>query len=153
MAGVWQNRVGYPVVVSRSRDLRSNHGLLRRAARLLALLPAVALAFTASSAVADAPDTWPTAPSVSGVSNLVVLVLVPAALFAVITLLVYLPSMSRRNNGYQPGQPWRHEPQWFGGPRQGVDALEAGSASGSAAGQAEHADQDGPGAGGTSARW
>jgi hypothetical protein len=154
MPGVWPNRVGYPVGVSRPRHHRSQKPLLRRAARLLALVPALALTFTASSAFADAPDSWPNDPSVPALRALLVYLVIPAGLFALIALLVYIPSMSR-NQTYQPGQPWRHEPLWFGGPRGGVEALEDGSTP-AEAGQPAHGDQaatQGSAAGGTSARW
>lgn len=54
-----------------------------------------------------------------------ILVVIPVGLFALITLLVYLPSMMRKNESYQPGQPWRNESEWFGGPRGGVGAVDS----------------------------
>ncbi|RZI85709.1 MAG: hypothetical protein EOO67_15775 [Microbacterium sp.] len=81
----------------------------------LALLPAVALA--------DTPSSAPDAPHVSGLQYIVVLVLIPAGLFAVVSLLAALPSMIS-DKGYEPGQSWRSEPEWFGGPRKGVEAAD-----------------------------
>jgi len=50
-------------------------------------------------------------------------VLIPGALALVISLLVSLPSMIH-DRGYEPGQSWRAEPEWFGGPQKGVEATE-----------------------------
>jgi hypothetical protein len=137
--------------VSRPRHHRSQNTALRRAARALALVPALALTFTASTAFADAPASWPNDPSVPALRALLVYLVIPVGLFTLIALLVYIPSMSR-NQSYQPGQPWRHEPQWFGGPRGGVEALEAGR---TPAGQPAAGEQSGQGSasGGSSARW
>ena len=87
-------------------------------------MPALAVTSLTSTAFADAPDQWENNPAVSTPHVLLVLVVIPVALFALITLLVYLPSMSR-GESYQPGQVWRGEPTWFGGPRAGIDAVEA----------------------------
>lgn len=151
---MWPNRVGYPVGVSRPRHHRSQNPLLRRAARALALVPALALTFTASTAFADAPESWPNDPGVPPLRALLVYLVLPLALFVIIALLVYIPSMMR-NQSYQPGQPWRHEPQWFGGPRGGVEALEAGGTSAGGAGQpaADDRSEQGSAPGGTSGRW
>jgi hypothetical protein len=70
---------------------------------------------------ADRPQGWSKAPHVSGLDFLVVLVLIPLGLAAVISLLVSLPSLVR-DRGYQPGQSWRGESEWFGGPGAGVTA-------------------------------
>ena len=91
---------------------------VRRTVRVLA--PVLALLVTSltgalSAAYADAPDTWANNPPVSPLQVLLVIVIIPAGLFALITLLVYLPSMSRAEK-YQPGQAWRGEATWFGGP-------------------------------------
>ncbi len=75
---------------------------------------------------------------------LLVFLLIPAGLFALITLLVYVPSMARGQK-YQPGLAWRNEPEWFGGPRGGVEAADE-------ADQATAGDQAGE-RGGASARW
>ena len=103
---------------------RPQNPAVRRAARILALLPALAVTSLTSTAVAEAPDQWENNPAVSPLYVLMVLAVIPIGLFVLITLLVYLPSMSR-GESYQPGQVWRGEPTWFGGPRAGIDAVEA----------------------------
>jgi hypothetical protein len=123
---------------------------VRRAARLLALLPAMLVTSATGTAFADPPDTWEDNTAVSGLHVILVLVLIPLALFALIWLLVYLPSMSK-GAGYHPGLAWRNEPVWFGGPRGGVDALDhdqpATVGSGHGAGDADET------RGGASGRW
>ena len=95
-------------------------------------------------ALADTPAAWENEKHVSGLQFLVVLVLIPAGLFLVISLLAALPSMIS-DKGYEPGQSWRSDPEWFGGPRKGVEA--AGDLS---AQQIEAAESD---RGGTSGKW
>jgi hypothetical protein len=90
---------------------------------VLALAPAVLVTSTAGAAVADPPDSWENTPHVSPLYTLLVLGGIPLALFVLITLLVYVPSMSK-DEGYQPGQAWRGEPEWFGGPRGGLEAAD-----------------------------
>jgi hypothetical protein len=101
----------------------------------------------AGAAVASPPNTWREAPPVSPLHVILVLGVIPLALFVIITLLTYLPSMSR-NAGYHPGEVWRYDPQWFGGPRGGVEALDAAD---------EPAESPavtaGPNRGGASGRW
>jgi hypothetical protein len=96
-------------------------------------------------AFADPPAQWEDNPSVSPLYALLLLFGAPLALFVVITLLVYLPSM-RRGGSYSPGQPWRSEPAWFGGPREGVEAIEPGAHAAVGAGETSAK-------GGTSGRW
>ena len=50
-----------------------------------------------------------------------------------------------RDRGYEPGQSWRAEAEWFGGPRKGVEAAEGLSPQ-----QVESAES---GRGGTSGQW
>lgn len=92
----------------------------RRVVRALALTPAV-FALTAAPALAAPPTSWVEEEPVSPLGFLLVLVLLPAALFAVISLLAWLGSSGKGGSGYQPGLAWRHEPEWFGGPRDGLD--------------------------------
>src|SRR5690242_14172333 len=99
----------------------------RRAARVL--LPVLALVVTTlvgamSAADADAPDQWQNNPPVSPLHVLLVFVIAPLSLFVLITLLVYIPSMSKAES-YQPGQAWRGEATWFGGPRGGLETVDA----------------------------
>ncbi|HET7358071.1 MAG TPA: hypothetical protein VFJ09_15485 [Nocardioidaceae bacterium] len=117
---------------------------VRRVARALALTPAVLVTLLAAPALASAPNTWPEAPSVSALDMLLVLVILPGALFIGISVLVFVPSMARGQK-YQPGQAWRGESTWFGGPQDGVEAADRGDAA-----TAETKDAD---RGGASARW
>ena len=39
------------------------------------------------------------------------------------SLLAVLPSLIR-DRGYEPGQAWRAEAEWFGGPQKGVEAAD-----------------------------
>ena len=105
-----------------STDARRTRTLVRRAV-IASAAGLVALVLAPVAAFADEPAAWGSQPHVSGWQFLVVLVLIPAGLFLVITLLAALPSMIR-DKGYEPGQPWSSEPEWFGGPRQGVEAAE-----------------------------
>jgi hypothetical protein len=124
--------------------------VVRRAARALALTPGLLVTGAAGAAVASPPNTWKEGPPVSPLHVILVLCVAPLALFVIITLLTYLPSMSRSAR-YHPGEVWRYDPQWFGGPRGGVEALEAAE-------QPEKADEPdavtaGPTRGGASGRW
>jgi hypothetical protein len=96
------------------------------------------------ASAADTPQGWEKAPSVSGLEFLLVLLLIPLGLAAVIALLVSLPSLAG-NRGYQPGQAWRGESEWFGGPRTGVEAAAEVTPE-----ELEASSRD---AGGTSGRW
>lgn len=98
-----------------------NYPVVRRAARALALAPAVLLVTGATPALASPPEQWGEAPSMDPMQALLVLVLIPAGLFALIALLTYLPSMAKGESSYRPGLAWRHEPEWFGGPRDGLE--------------------------------
>lgn len=80
----------------------------------------------AGPAYADAPSAWSKPPHVSGLDFLLVLVLIPLGIGLVITLLTMLPSL-KSGNVYEPGTPWRSESAWFGGPRKGVEAADAGA--------------------------
>ena len=74
-------------------------------------------------AFATAPDSWEDPGQVGALHAIVIFVLIPLGLFLLITLLVMIPFM-RKGEGYQPGQVWRSEPEWFGGPRGGLDAVD-----------------------------
>jgi hypothetical protein len=112
--------------------------LLALAAALVAVLALPAVA------VADTPADWATPPHVSGLEFLLVLVLIPLGIALVISVLAVLPSLIH-DRGYEPGQSWRAEAEWFGGPRKGVDAADDLSPK-----QIETAES---GRGGTSAEW
>lgn len=117
---------------------------VRRFARALALTPAVLVTLLAAPALASAPDTWPVPPSVPAIDMLLVLLIIPGALFIGISLLVFVPSMARGQK-YQPGHSWRGESTWFGGPQDGIEAADHADVE-----AVEAADAD---RGGASARW
>ena len=142
MASRAPKRVRYPGPVTSLRACWA-----RRLARAVALAPAVLLVTAAAPALADPPAAWPQPPSVSLLHVLLVLVVIPAALFAIITLLVYVPSMSRGEK-YQPGRAWHARPEWFGGPRGGADGLAATERAGVPAEQSRPR-----GTGGAHAQW
>ncbi len=97
-----------------------------------------------SPAAAHTPTDWEQPPDVSGLEFLLVLVVFPLGLAALITLLTVLPSMAR-DKGYQPGQTWRGEPEWFGGPTKGVKSADEVTP--------EQIESRSKGTGGTSASW
>ena len=76
-----------------------------------------------SAASADTPKDWEKAPDTSPLGFLLVLLIIPLGLFLVITLLTLLPSLAS-DKGYEPGQSWRGESEWFGGPTQGLAAAD-----------------------------
>lgn len=116
---------------------------LRRAAVALSV-GVFAAVLLPSVAFADTPAAWEDSPHVSGLQYLVVLLLIPAGLFVVISILAALPSMIS-DKGYEPGQSWRSEPEWFGGPRKGVEAADEVTTDQIAASESER--------GGTSGTW
>ena len=136
-----QAKSGYP-----SRVL--THDSVRRLLRPLltcSLTCAIVLgAALVTPAAAKEPEAWETAPDVSPLGFLLVLVIIPLGAAAVITLLTLLPSLAS-DRGYEPGQTWRGESEWFGGPTKGVKA-----ARDVAPEQLESSTND---TGGTSARW
>lgn len=138
-----QVETGYPSRVMNHKPTLPSRTLARRAVLTVvtALVSVVALPAVAS---ADTPAAWDKAPHVSGLDYLLVLVLIPGGLALVISLLASLPSMIH-DRGYEPGQSWRAQPEWFGGPQKGVDAAES-----LAPEQIEAAEN---GRGGTSAQW
>jgi hypothetical protein len=111
--------VRYPVPVTN----RPENPAVRRAARVLALLPAVLVTCAAGTAFAETPEQWEDTPGVSPLHVILLLVVIPVGLFLLITLLVYLPSMSR-GTGQRPGEAWRGEAEWFGGPGKGLAAVD-----------------------------
>ncbi|MCW2787584.1 MAG: hypothetical protein JWP74_4101 [Marmoricola sp.] len=122
---------------------KNSRRVARRAAVSVAV-GAVALLSLPVSAFADEPGAWANEPHVSGLQFLVVLVLIPAGLFVAISLLAALPSLIG-DKGYEPGQSWRSEPEWFGGPKKGIEAAEELSPQ-----QLEAAETD---QGGSSGQW
>jgi uncharacterized RDD family membrane protein YckC len=86
---------------------------------LMTVLSGVLLA----AASADTPAGWQNAPAVSGFDFLLVLFLIPVGLALVIAFLAFVPTLVG-DHGYQPGQSWRGESEWFGGPRRGIAAAD-----------------------------
>jgi hypothetical protein len=114
---------------------------------LLALSVACSLVLGAAllaPAAAEAPSAWGKEPDVSPLGFLLVLVIIPLGIAAVLVLLTLLPSMAS-DHGYEPGQSWRAESEWFGGPAKGVKSADEVSPE-----QIESRSKD---TGGTSASW
>jgi hypothetical protein len=123
------------------------HDSVRRRLRpLLVLLGAAWLLLGAMVApvAADTPEAWEPAPDVSPLGFLLVLAILPLGAAAVISLLAVLPSLTS-DKGYEPGQSWRGDTEWFGGPTKGVKGADDVTPD-----QIEQSSKD---AGGTSGRW
>ena len=120
----------------------------RRLSRTAAVTLGLTLGSLAAPALAAPPEAWAEPDNGSLLDNLLFLVGVPILVFVVLTLLVYLPSMMRRQST-EPALAFRDRPEWFGGPRKGV--------SGASASGVDHAGTpDSPNSsdkGGASARW
>ena len=116
----------------------------RAAIRAFALTPAALVVTGVSPALASAPDQWDPVEQPTPFNFLLLLVLIPGALFVVIVFLSALPSMIKGDSTYQPGLAWRNEPEWFGGPRDGLDKADQ---------QAQVEAGQPPDRGGASARW
>ena len=123
----------------------SKSALSRRVARLSAVSLGLALGSLAAPALAAPPEAWEEADNGSLLNDLLFLLGVPVLVFVVLALLVYLPSMMRRQAG-EPALAFSERPEWFGGPRKGVDAATTG---GSHRADADEASDRG----GASARW
>lgn len=83
----------------------------------------VGLVGTAGAAHADTPAAWADAPDHGAFDYLLVLLLIPAGLAVIITLLTVLPSLIH-GESHDKGDAWRTEEEWFGGPRQGMQAAD-----------------------------
>jgi hypothetical protein len=128
-----------------THDTATSRSHVRRLTLTGAVTVLLVLAGGALDAVAaDTPEGWEKAPHVSGLEFLLVLLLIPVGIAAVISLLVVIPSLAG-DHGYEPGQSWRGETQWFGGPRQGVAAADEVSP--------EQLEARSAGTGGSSGRW
>lgn len=140
-----QANTGYPCGVFTHDAVHPRRHSLGRP--LLTLSVACSLVLTAAlvtPAAADTPQAWEQAPSVSGLQFLVVLAIIPLGIAAVLTLLTILPSMASRR-GYEPGQTWRSDSEWFGGPAKGLKSANEVTPE-----QIESRSKD---TGGTSASW
>ena len=127
----------------------SAHSSLRRRLRPVILLAGaawLAVGALVGPASADTPEggTWETPPEPSAFGYLLILVILPLGAAAVIALLAVLPSIIG-DKGYEPGQSWRGDTEWFGGPTKGVAAADEVTPD-----EIEQSSQD---AGGTSGRW
>ena len=103
-----------------------------RRAAVLAVAPVLAL--LAAPAHADVPEGWARVSDVDDLQALAILVGGPLLLFVLIAVAVYLPAMIRGERllpDHSGG-----EPQWIGGPRQGVAELPAADGEDSRAGGA-----------------
>ncbi len=116
----------------------------RRLGGAMLLAPVLLVTSLAGSAFGSAPNTWQKAPAVSGFDMLLVLVIIPGAAAIFITLMVFVPSWARGQK-YQPGQAWRVQSTWFGGPEEGLEAADQVTPQ-----AVEEPDAD---RGGASARW
>lgn len=118
-----------------SSSPRSTH--VRRTGRVSALAAGAVLVLLSAPAHADVPEGWggQTQPfELDPLHALGLYLGLPLLLFAVIAVAVYLPSMVRGEKllpDYSAG-----EPQWIGGPRQGVAELPAPDGQDSRAGGA-----------------
>nr|WP_300046148.1 hypothetical protein [uncultured Nocardioides sp.] len=117
---------------SSSRNTR-----VRRTGRVSALAAGAVLVLLSAPAHAEVPEGWggQTQPfELDPLHALAVYLGIPLLLFALIAVAVYLPSMVRGEKllpDYSAG-----EPQWIGGPRQGVAELPAPDGQDSRAGGA-----------------
>ena len=121
------------------------HRRLRRVS--LTVTSAASLVLAAGAVVpasADTPVGWEQSPHVSALDYLLVLLLIPLGLALVISFLVLVPSLVR-GRGYEPGQSWRGQSEWFGGPEKGVHAADDVDP--------DRLEAEGKGAGGGSGRW
>jgi hypothetical protein len=117
---------------STSDSPRRTHA--RRVRRAAVLAGAPVLALLAAPAHADVPEGWAPVTDVDNLDALLLLVGGPLLLFVLIGLAVYLPAMVRGEKllpDHSGG-----EPQWIGGPRQGVAELPAADGADSRAGGA-----------------
>jgi hypothetical protein len=83
----------------------------------------VFLPLVAAPALAAPPEQWPDGQAVGALDFLLVLFAIPLGLFIVIAVLAYVPSMARGEK-YKPGLAWRNQNEWFGGPKDGLEAAD-----------------------------
>jgi hypothetical protein len=86
------------------------------------LIPA-ALALLAAPAYADTPASWPDVEPISMLHAVLLLGGVPVLLFVLIGVAVYVPSMVRGEREAGSDR-WQGGGNWFGGPREGVEATD-----------------------------
>jgi hypothetical protein len=95
----------------------------RRAVRASVVALGLGLALVATPAQAAPPETWDVPDNGSVLWNLLVLVGIPLAVVLLLTLLVYLPVMTRKQSSESA---FGERAEWFGGPRKGVEAATGG---------------------------
>jgi hypothetical protein len=96
----------------------------------------------AAAAAAAPPEGWDNSVNDSTLASLLKLLGIPLLVAAVVTLLVYLPSMMRGRGAADPATYFSEHSEWFGGPRTSPEAVESGPAS-----------AENKALGGASARW
>ena len=99
----------------------------RRVLRASTLAVGISLAALASPAHAVPPDAWEDPDNGSMLEQLLILVGIPLLIIAVITLLTYLPSLTRKKSS-QPSHAFQERSEWMGGPRKGIDAADGSTA-------------------------
>ena len=95
--------------------------VVRRFARGLAVVPAIVVLTGALPAFAEAPDAWDDTSNGSTLNALLLLAGVPLLLFVGIWVLAALPTIIGGQK-YDATVAFRDQPEWFGGPRRGVEA-------------------------------
>jgi hypothetical protein len=126
-----------PVTTHVSPSSSSRSTRARRTGRATAVAAGAVLALLSAPAHADVPEGWGGQTEHNQLDFLHALGLfvgIPLLLFALLALAVYLPAMVRGEKllpDYSAG-----EPQWIGGPRQGVAELPAPDGADSRAGGA-----------------
>ncbi len=126
-----------PVTTHVRPSSSSRNTRVRRTGRVSALAAGAVLVLLSAPAHAEVPEGWggQTQPfELDPLHALAVYLGIPLLLFALIAVAVYLPSMVRGEKllpDYSAG-----EPQWIGGPRQGVAELPAPDGQDSRAGGA-----------------
>ncbi len=111
--------------------MRAVSTLLRCPLRVLLLLVAAAALTACGNSDESATNqlgypngAGPESPELTLFKALAMYVIVPAAIFGVVALLVWLPGMIR-GTGYRPGRDWSAPPLWFGGPTDPAKAVES----------------------------
>jgi hypothetical protein len=101
--------------------IHTTRSALRRASRVATVTLGLTLGTLAAPAFATAPSTWENPDNPPAINTLLYLLGVPILVFIVVWVLVYLPSMMRRQSS-SPAVAFQERSEWFGGPRAGVDA-------------------------------
>lgn len=84
---------------------------------------ALGLVSLSGTAFADTPASWADAPKHGALAYLLVLLLIPGGIAIVVSVLTVLPSLIR-GESLEKGDAWRTGEEWFGGPRQGLEAAD-----------------------------